>query len=132
MVKVLTVDLFDTGGILPVSSEPVAVTATSAFVLVASTNGLVTAYDTKTGTPLSCFRSRGLVVSMHFCEVSGALYTLEGVASEDAVEVDYEFQTTNTAVTEWCVRTGPSPTSTVVATLCAGERIVVTHKEGNE
>eukprot|EP00041_Stephanoeca_diplocostata_P029429 m.868245 g.868245 ORF g.868245 m.868245 type:complete len:1261 (-) comp23559_c0_seq1:463-4245(-) len=130
MVKVLTVDLFDSGGILPVTSEPVAVTATSAFVLVASTNGLVTAYDTKTGTPLSCFRSRGLVVSMHFCEVTGSLYTLEGVASEDAVEVDYEFQNNNGTVTEWAIRTGPSPTSTVVATLSVGERIVVTHIEG--
>jgi hypothetical protein len=49
MVKVLQIDLFEKGGILPVTSEPIAVTATSEFVLVAFANGTITRYDTAEG-----------------------------------------------------------------------------------
>ena len=45
MVKVLQIDLFERGGILPLSAEPIAVTATSEFVLVAFADGTVTRYD---------------------------------------------------------------------------------------
>lgn len=49
MVKVLQIDLFEKGGILPVTSEPIAVTATSEFVLVAFADGTITRYDTAEG-----------------------------------------------------------------------------------
>jgi hypothetical protein len=50
MVKVLQIDLFEKGGILPLTSEPIAVTATSDFVLVAFANGIITRYDASEGT----------------------------------------------------------------------------------
>lgn len=49
MVKVLQIDLFEKGGILPLTSVPIAVTATADFVLVAFANGTITRYDATEG-----------------------------------------------------------------------------------
>eukprot|EP00040_Diaphanoeca_grandis_P028685 m.166479 g.166479 ORF g.166479 m.166479 type:complete len:1175 (-) comp31429_c1_seq3:221-3745(-) len=134
MVKVLTVDLFQSGGLLPIDaepgSEPIAVATTQNFVLVASANGLITFYNAVTGIATSSFRSRAPVTGLWYSEVTGALFTVEAISSDDCDEEDYVFPRNDDGMLEWRVRTGPSPSSPVVTKLMVGERFVVNHREG--
>lgn len=134
MVKILAVDLFQSGGILPIGSErgsePIAVASTSNFVIVASRNGLITFYDAETGEVQCCFKSRGVITRLWFSEVTGALFTVELVAREDTNEEDYVFPRNQENLSQWKVRSGPSTSSPIVAKLETGERFIVTHREG--
>jgi hypothetical protein len=88
VVKVISLDIFDYHGVVPLEVEPMAVTCANgategeALIVAATVDGLITAYDGKTN-PVHCFRSRGPVHLMRYSEARDALVTLETLAEDD-------------------------------------------------
>eukprot|EP00039_Didymoeca_costata_P001034 m.49128 g.49128 ORF g.49128 m.49128 type:complete len:1191 (+) comp10599_c0_seq1:214-3786(+) len=134
MVKVLQVDVFETGGLVPLMEEPTAVATASGegddkgMLVAATVDGVIVAYDANS-TPVHCFQSRGLVHSLDYSEVHDVLVSVETLPKEDVTEVEYVFPRNDSGYNEWRVRSGPSPHSPTVGMIPLGGHVVVTHIE---
>lgn len=131
MPKVLPVDLYSGGGLVPLASEPVAVTSADGLVIVASADGSVTTYSVAAAppTPGHCFRSRGKITQLQYIEPHDALISLEVSDVGEQTEIDFSFDV-NDEFTEWEIRSGPAHQAQQIGCIPAGGRVVVTHIEG--
>ncbi len=77
MVKVIPIELFVSGGLLPVSREPIAVASVGDLVVVATVDHVVSSFR---GTDLvGSFRANDAVVVILHAEAIDALVTIEKV-----------------------------------------------------